>query len=622
MPQIYFSKLPINVARSAFRDAISKYLLQNSTGDPSDGPGQQFTVHLPIADKPTAEHKHDGYGSLEFDDDATMMGFWAKLKTEPIMFKSETVLFSREPPSPSILPTIHELSIQTRPESTAQITRPSSVADSHISTASTAKRMNLNRAKYRPVQPERTGPRPENPRYERKHQHRLSVLGQRARLERIEFGVLRGRNFSTEYSRELLEYGGDLSFEDDEKSLRVIMGGTHKDPEIPSIKISIQTINKVALGDDFGRPYMFLELIQNPHFELGNASRETTGNSKNDARRSRTRHSALDPKHRRVAPYTSRWLKMTFYSDSFIPDYDICLLAGLPLPDMNPDLTFNKYEKYSLRNIEILEKWLQGGSLPWEVAFQCEALFRNGTLVPQELLLLRPRIERLVQESTLRACDALTSFRNEMEGAGAPKKLVEFEDQAIVSIFEKHIQETEKKTPMGRLRDGSTRSNFDCHHVKITPTAIFLTGPLAEQSNRVIRRYPGFESHFIRVSFTDEGDSRTRFDFEVDTNAFSEARVGRFLKTGLQIGDRHYALLGYSQSGFRDHACFFSSDFVFGGMAITPESVRTSLGDFKKVIRCPARYGARMSQAFSSTDPSITIPQSAIKHIPDIITPK
>ncbi|KAG9102986.1 hypothetical protein FRC06_000562, partial [Ceratobasidium sp. 370] len=547
MPHVYFSQLPMNVARSAFRDTITKYL-QSIPGSSADGL-HQFTVNLPIPDRPTAEHKHDGFGSVEFDEDTSMMEFWAKLKTEPIMFESKQVLFSREPPSPSLLATIHEHSSQARAERVAQIAQPASVAESYAPSAnSTGQRMNLNRTRQR-TQPERTGPRPENPRYERQLQHRLSALGQRARLVRLEFGVLRGRNFSVEYSRELLESGGDLSFEDDEKSLRIIMGGTHQDPMIPSVKIAIQTINYVALGDDFGTPYMFLELLQNPHFELGDASRASTGNAKDDARRSRTRHSALDPKHRRVAPYTSRWVKMTFYSDGFYPDRDLCLLAGLPLPDMNPNLTFNKYEKYSLRNIQALEKWFQGGSLPWEVAFQCEALFRNGTLVPQELLLLRPAIERITTESLNRACDALTSFGNEMKGVGAQKKLADFEDQNIVKMFENHVAETKKKAPIGRLRDGSSRSNFDCYHVKITPTAVFLTG-------------------------------------------------------------------------FRDNACFYSADFVFEGSIVTPESIRTSLGNFSKVIHYPARYGARMSQAFSSTDPSITIPQSAIKPIPDIKTSK
>jgi RNA-dependent RNA polymerase len=71
-------------------------------------------------------------------------------------------------------------------------------------------------------------------------------------------------------------------------------------------------------------------------------------------------------------------------------------------------------------------------------------------------------------------------------------------------------------------------------------------------------------------------------------------------------------------SGFREHACFFSSDFNFNGLTVTPEYIRSSLGDFTKVIHCPARYGARMSQAFSSTEPSIVVPQSIIKEIPDL----
>ena len=74
--------------------------------------------------------------------------------------------------------------------------------------------------------------------------------------------------------------------------------------------------------------------------------------------------------------------------------------------------------------------------------------------------------------------------------------------------------------------------------------------------------------------------------------------------------------------GFRDHACFFSSNFEFDGGTITPESIRLSLGNFEKVIYCPARYGARMSQAFSSTDPSIVLHQSMIKQIPDLKTRK
>jgi RNA-dependent RNA polymerase len=390
------------------------------------------------------------------------------------MFRSETVLFSREPPSPSLFPT-REAPKQPRQEPAPHIIKPSlTVASNATPVKATRQKMNLNKPILKP-QPEWT-PRPENPRQERKLQHRLSALGQRARLEKIEFGVLRDRNFSVEYSRELLDSGGDLSFEDDEKSLRVIMGGTHQDPIMPSIVIAIQTINYVALGNDFGVPYMFLELLQNPHFERGDAARRSTGNAKEDVRHSRTRHSALDPKHRRVAPYASRWLKMNFYSDGFYPDSELCLLAGLPVPDTNPSLTFDKREMYSLRNVEALEKWLQSGSLPWEVAFQCEALFRNGALVPKELLSLRPSVERLVKESPARACDALKSFRVKVEGGRARKTFNDFKGETVVTAFEKDINSSSKAVPFGRLQAGSSKSNFLCHHVKITPTAVFLAG--------------------------------------------------------------------------------------------------------------------------------------------------
>lgn len=47
-------------------------------------------------------------------------------------------------------------------------------------------------------------------------------------------------------------------------------------------------------------------------------------------------------------------------------------------------------------------------------------------------------------------------------------------------------------------------------------------------------------------------------------------------------------------------------------------SIRNSLGDFTKVIRQPARFGARLSQAFSSTDKSITLEEDQILRRPDI----
>jgi RNA-dependent RNA polymerase len=51
---------------------------------------------------------------------------------------------------------------------------------------------------------------------------------------------------------------------------------------------------------------------------------------------------------------------------------------------------------------------------------------------------------------------------------------------------------------------------------------------------------------------------------------------------------------------------------------VTAESIRRGLGNFDKVIRCPARFGARMSQAFSATDQSITVTAEEIHPVDDI----
>lgn len=508
MSCIYFSQLPQNVARSAFRDTINKYVLQNTSGGLDRA---QPALILAIPDRPTADFKHYGEGTIEFEDDTiaqefmskvsqftsdsnfrSHIGYMMQLKTEPIMFEAEKVVFSREPPS--ISQSSRAPGAQTHanhererePRNKKPVSPPATV--DNVSTISYGHKMNLSKP-TRQLQPEKKGPRPENPRFERKLQHRLSALGQRARLETLEFGVLRNQNFSVEYSRNLLDEGGDFSFEDDEKSLRISIGGSHKDPSMPSIAIAIQIVNKVALGYDFGVPYMFLELLQNPHFELGNVARRLTGNAKDDVHHSRTRHSALDPKHRRIAPFASRWLKISFHKEGFIPDAGLCQLAGLPIPDTDPKLTFEKRDMYSLRKVEALEKWLRGNSLPWEVAFQCEALYRNGILVPQELLELRPLVEDLARSSATRARDVLKTFVGEFQGARARKTFNDFDHNNVVDAFKKHMNNDAKTTPVNRLQAGSSKSNFMCHHVNITPTAIYLTGMFVHRQSLSISPY-------------------------------------------------------------------------------------------------------------------------------------
>ena len=65
---------------------------------------------------------------------------------------------------------------------------------------------------------------------------------------------------------------------------------------------------------------------------------------------------------------------------------------------------------------------------------------------------------------------------------------------------------------------------------------------------------------------------------------------------------------------------WFVSEFVDPdtGAIVNAETIRASLGDFSPVIHCPALYGARLSQAFSATEPSLRIRRDELKVIPDI----
>ncbi|KAF8604246.1 RdRP-domain-containing protein [Ceratobasidium sp. AG-I] len=609
MVDIEFSRLPAGVSQIVFQDAIFMYV--------------RNTEERPRVVMDGRSVKHIGGGYLKFPTETAATDFMAKLKVQPIIFNGEQVKFSDDAPA------VKKVAPTPKPEPKPKPKPKPAPAPREVKTISQAlePRVESNRRskpemnlKFKSKSPRdgRQRQQRENVLRARKLAHRLSELGQHLRLEKLEFGVLREFNFSPEYERNLIDEGGWLTFEDDEKTLRISIGPTQSNPIVISVAIAIQTVEYVALGTDSGLQYVFLELLQNPRFEKGDTARPSTGNQKEDARHSRNRQSSLDADdgpHSLVAPFASRWLKVTFFQDPSLPDLDrLCLLAGLPIPDLEPQLSFKKQRMYSQRYLSELTRWLGSGKLPWDVAFQCEALYRNGTLAPPELLALRPAIEAMLSSPNkqVHTRDALIAFRSEVEGAGTRKTFNDFEEKDVVQAFNavlEQIEKTKKVFPCSPTERSATgEAKFTCHYVKITPTGMYLAGPLAEQSNRIIRRYPGYESNFLRVSFTDESDGRPRFDFEVDTDAFSAARFGSFLKKGFSIGGRHFAFLGYSQSGFRDHSCFFSSDFKFGDQLITPGHIRSSLGEFsEKVTECPALYGARMSQAFSSTLPSIVL---------------
>src|SRR5258708_19015781 len=89
------------------------------------------------------------------------------------------------------------------------------------------------------------------------------------------------------------------------------------------------------------------------------------------------------------------------------------------------------------------------------------------------------------------------------------------------------------------------------------------------------------------------------------------------MQTPLVVAGRKFNFLAYSNSALRQHSVWFVDDFEHPELGrVTASTIRRGLGNFDRIITCPARVGARMSQAFTSTDP--TIIAEKIELIPDI----
>ncbi|XP_077498466.1 uncharacterized protein LOC144109517 [Amblyomma americanum] len=83
-----------------------------------------------------------------------------------------------------------------------------------------------------------------------------------------------------------------------------------------------------------------------------------------------------------------------------------------------------------------------------------------------------------------------------------------------------------------------------------------------------------------------------------------EKVVGRFLRDGVKIGDRHFRLLASSVSQLRDHGVWLYAKDCHGNSV---ESIRNWMGDFSQ-IPSVAKKIARMGQCFSTTEESVSVP--------------
>lgn len=448
-------------------------------------------------------------------------------------------------------------------------------------------------------------------------------------LSMIQFGwETRDRppRYSVEWER-TFDWDCSLTFGGERREMRIELYGedyTH------SIVIHLSHIeHSMAGSDSTGHPIIFLRLLRPPSFErkISLAQQIVQGAKRNAVKSERLcSFDPLDPHHARVIPYTSIAIRLVC-RDHGGPELFQYLCSKVRL--RRPDVTSHSFPApvrnlglFSLLNFRKYEHWIK--RVHWRVAFQVESMLRSLVASLRDILDIRSRILSLEQDmGPLYAADLLRRFSTELKidvwGSN--------QDLPVESFFNYYrraearlIESTPEIPPSPFLNDPGV---FESFHVAVTPTVMILEGPLPERSNRVMRMYPNDHDCFLRVSFMDENRLQYRSNRDIDGPLFIDSWIKRILHDGMVVAGRKFRFLGYSQSALKSHTVWFVLDHP-ARPELRVENIIRGLGQFdnlkydRQLIYCPARYGARISQAFTATDPSIVVRAEEVFPLEDI----
>ncbi|KAF8446342.1 RNA dependent RNA polymerase-domain-containing protein [Boletus edulis BED1] len=270
--------------------------------------------------------------------------------------------------------------------------------------------------------------------------------------------------------------------------------------------------------------------------------------------------------------------------------------------------------------------------LPFELAFELEKAITNWTLSYVDVWSLRDSLDHLCEAHGDAAAPIFRRFISLLEDKGENRQPQSRRrgrrNRAAPTTLEGRLRHAtdlyleEQQRPRGRLAPAlpSPAVSYS-YHMILTPTRYILEGPVADQSNSVLRRF-GHHECFLRVSFQDENRSKLRRDLETSITELLVKRYRPVLLNGRKVAGRLYQMLGYSMSGLKEHSLWFVTPFLDDqGRLLDAKTIRDSLGDFSRLLYQPARLGARWSQAFSATDPSISLEPHEIVLIDDIKSP-
>ena len=463
--------------------------------------------------------------------------------------------------------------------------------------------------------------------------------GHRVNLAVLQFGwECRDNVFSVEWERSSGALLGDMEFDDTRREFRVYMDGVSR-VHIAVIRVTHIVDASCAIDGHGTQPVIYLSLTYPPTFEsdiprnvsptldplaqLMQTLSLTLGPSLE--RKARQRHPFFHQSQHLVAPYTSTTIRIVCKAREDLHTFrHLCRVAHIRCGNWVPPVEHRRL--FSEDTQARFTDWLL--SVNYKVAFQLEAIVRKLLADPIELLSCRDRIERMILDRDEPYSIAFLRYFATKLGAWLWFEEGEDENRPVAGSIEELFSGCESSftyTLTNPLQATAVDplNLFECLHVTVTPTGLILEGPYPERSNRVMRSYPHNQDSFLRVCFAEENKLQFRLDQEVDGRKFIKERFGEILRHGLEVGGRHFDFLAYSQSALKEHAVWFVKPFVTPqGDRIDAASIIASLGDFTQpdpdLVKCPARYAARISQAFTATDASTTVEAEEIIKAQDI----
>ncbi|THH20225.1 hypothetical protein EW146_g1088 [Bondarzewia mesenterica] len=438
-------------------------------------------------------------------------------------------------------------------------------------------------------------------------------------IRTIQFGwETRDRSFSVEWERES-SYDCRLVFGAERRELRVdILEG----PNFRSIVVPLSRIQwSAARHEESQGSIIFLSLSSPPSFERLDSSEMRVRQYVNGASgQKQERLLALYPEdrdHVRILPYTSIAIRLVCKDKKGLSEFRrLGQQVHIPVPR-----NFCHWAEYrnlfSTTNLTRYHFWLN--SLDWSVAFQVEAISRSLLADVQEILGIQHFVDRTVRyHGSALASELLRNFANQVSVVDASTDTEGSFQELYIRCEQDFLQ-----TPRSPIQRFSSDESFQCYHVSVTPTTMKLEGPLPERSNRVMRMYPDDHDRFIRVSFVEENHLQYQHNRDVDGPAFVNTWVRRILLDGISVAGLRFQFLAYSQSALKSHAVWFVLDDPWDRRVSVPSIIK-QLGTFdnlpfdETLVYCPARYGARISQAFTATDSSIVVEAEEIMILKDI----